>query len=156
MPWPAPMTTKPRPSSRSNAGKSGTGVSSARVTSSPGGPVAGADAHAEELAGVATQDRGLRLVRQLALDDLREEMTHAPAHRPRVQVGAEQHAFRAETHRELFDEVEVVAQTCVEHDVGRDVCHEEALPRGLVRREGVESQDRQIGEEASDRCELPQ
>src|SRR5918994_1272517 len=116
MPWPAPMTTKPRPSSRSNAGKSGTEVSSARVTSSPGGRVADADAHAEEVAGVATEDRDLRVLRQLALDDLREEMTHAPSHRPRVQVGAEQHALRPESDCELFDEIEVVAQTRIEHD----------------------------------------
>src|SRR5215207_7037894 len=101
MPWPAPMTTKPRPSSRSNAGKSGTGVSSARVTSSPGGRLVDPDAHAGEPPGVVAKNRGLRLARQPALDDLRKEMTHAPAHWPRVQVGAEQHAFRAETHREL-------------------------------------------------------
>src|SRR5918995_3232727 len=156
MPWPAPMMTKPRPSSRSIAGKSGTGVSSARVTSSPGGRVAGADAHAEEVAGVATEDRGLGVTRQAALDDLREEMTHAPADRPRIEVGSEQHAFGTETHGKLFDEVEVVAQTRIEHDVRCYVRYEEALLRGLVRRECIERQDREVREGSSDRCELPQ
>src|SRR4029453_2767996 len=160
IPWPAPMTTKPRPSSRSNAGKSGTGVSSARVTTGRDRPISWPRVchpmQAEEATGVPTEDRGLRLVRQPALDDLRKEMTHAPAYRPRVQVGPEHHAFGAETHGKLFDEVEVVAQARVEHDAGRDVRHERALPRRLVRREGVEGDHREVPQGTRDRRKLPQ
>ena len=52
----------------------------------------------------------------------------------------------AEPHGEVLDEVEVVAEAGVEHDVRRDLGDEEALPRGLEAAERVEREDREVGE----------
>ncbi len=62
----------------------------------------------------------------------------------------------AESHREVFDEVEVVTQARVEHDVGRDLGDEEALARGLEAAEGIEGDHREVGKLTRDRRQLPQ
>ena len=52
---------------------------------------------AEQAAGVAAQDRGLVVVGERRLDDLREQVADAPADRMRVEVGAEHDARRRRT-----------------------------------------------------------
>ena len=74
----------------------------------------------------------------------------------RVEVGAEHDTLRAERAGEVFDEVEVVAEAGVEHDVGRDLGDEEALARGLEAAEGIEGDHREVGKLPRDRRQLPQ
>ena len=55
------------------------------------------------------------------VDDLREQVADASPDRVRVQVGAEHDALGAELVGEVLDEVEVVAEAGVEHDVRCDL-----------------------------------
>ncbi len=89
-------------------------------------------------------------------DDLREQVADPPPDRSGVEVGPEHHAVRTELPREVLDEVEVVAQARVEHDVRRDVGDVEALARRLEAREGVERDDRQVRHAARHDRELPE
>src|SRR5262245_29686098 len=75
----------------------------------------------EDAAGIAAEDLRLVVGRQRRLDDLREQVADPASDRIRVEVAAEHDARRAELPGEVLDEVEVVAEARVEHDVRRDL-----------------------------------